>query len=56
MPDTDDVKNAATDLAGRAKEIAGKVTRDEHLEIDGQIERATATARKNGENENDLFG
>ena len=56
MPDTDRVKNTATDLAGKAKEVTGQLTHNEDLEIDGQIERATATARKNGEDEDDLFG
>ncbi len=56
MPHIDNIKNTATDLAGKAKEVAGKVSRDEDLEIDGQTERAAATARKNGEDEHDLFG
>jgi uncharacterized protein YjbJ (UPF0337 family) len=56
MPDADNIKNTATNLAGKAKEVAGEVTRNKDLEIDGQIERATATARKNSEDEHDLFG
>ncbi len=55
MPDADSIKNTVTDLAGKAKEVTGKATRNEDLEIDGQTERATATARKNGEDEHDLF-
>ena len=35
MPDADNINNTATDLAGKAKEVAGKVTRNEDLEIDG---------------------
>lgn len=55
MSSADHAKITATSIAGRAKEAAGRLTHDEDLEIKGEIDRAAATARKNGEDEADLF-
>lgn len=52
----DNAKNTATDVVGTAKAAIGHITGADDLEIAGQIDQAAATARKNGEDEQDLFG
>lgn len=42
----DKIKHTAEDLAGKAKEAAGKVTGNEKLEAEGKIDQAKAAAKK----------
>ena len=51
----DKVKNAAADVAGKAKEATGKVTDNERLEAEGKADQVGADARKAGENVKDAF-
>ncbi|MBT2474477.1 CsbD family protein, partial [Microbacterium sp. ISL-103] len=46
----DKIKNTAQDLAGKAKEAAGKVTDNEKLEAEGRADQAKANVKKAGEN------
>ncbi|MEO3938951.1 CsbD family protein [Dermatophilaceae bacterium Soc4.6] len=55
MSAADKIKNAAEDLTGKAKEAAGKVTDNEHLETEGQTDQTKADAKKAGENVRDVF-
>lgn len=51
----DKIKNAAQDLAGKAKETVGKVTDNEKLEAEGKADQAKASVKKAGENAKDAF-
>lgn len=51
----DKIKNAAQDLAGKAKEAAGKVTGNDKLEAEGKTDQAAAHVRKAGEDVKDAF-
>ncbi|WP_374946784.1 CsbD family protein [Agreia sp.] len=51
----DKIKNAAADVAGKAKEATGKATDDERLEAEGKTDQVGADARKAGENVKDAF-
>jgi len=51
----DKIKNAAQDLAGKAKEAAGKVTGNEKLQAEGKTDQTKADAKKAGENIKDVF-
>lgn len=51
----DKIKNAAHDLAGKAKETVGKVTDNEKLEAEGRADQAKADVKKAGENVKDAF-
>lgn len=51
----DKISNAAEDLAGKAKEAAGKVTDNERLEAEGRVEQSEADLKKAGENIKDAF-
>lgn len=51
----DKVKNAAADVAGKAKEATGKVTDNERLEAEGKADQVGADAREAGENVKDAF-
>ncbi|MFK4761472.1 CsbD family protein [Microbacterium sp. ZW T5_45] len=51
----DKIKNAAQDIAGKAKEAVGKVTDDEKLEAEGKADQAKADIKKAGENVKDAF-
>ncbi|GAA4385505.1 CsbD family protein [Tsukamurella soli] len=42
---TDDAKNKADDLKGRAKEAAGSVTGDDDLKSEGQADQGIASAK-----------
>ena len=55
MSAADKIKNAAQDLAGKAKEAAGKVTGNEKLQAEGKAEQTKADAKKAGENIKDVF-
>jgi uncharacterized protein YjbJ (UPF0337 family) len=52
---TDKVKNAAQDVAGRAKEQAGKVTGDKDTEAKGKKDQTKSSVKKAGENVKDAF-
>ncbi|WP_341935871.1 CsbD family protein [Microbacterium sp. LWO14-1.2] len=51
----DKIKNAAQDIAGKAKETVGKVTDNEKLEAEGKADQVKADAKKAGENVKDAF-
>lgn len=51
----DKIKNAAQDIAGKAKEAVGKVTDNEKLEAEGKADQAKASVKKAGENVKDAF-
>ena len=51
----DKIRNAAEDIAGKAKEAAGKVTGNERLEAEGKADQVKADAKKAGENVKDVF-
>ena len=51
----DKIENAAQDIAGKAKEAAGKHTDDESLEREGQGDQTKADLKKAGENVKDAF-
>ncbi|WP_144876022.1 CsbD family protein [Microbacterium sp. 1.5R] len=51
----DKIKNAAQDIAGKAKEATGKVTDNEKLEAEGKADQVKADAKKAGENVKDAF-
>ncbi|TQJ31528.1 CsbD family protein [Microbacterium sp. SLBN-146] len=52
---SDDIKNTAQDLAGKAKEAAGKATDNDKLVAEGKADQAAATAKKAGQNIKDTF-
>lgn len=45
----DKARNTAEDLQGKVKEGWGKLTDDERLEAEGQLDQAKAAAKKAGE-------
>ena len=49
MGATDKAKNVTEDLGGKAKEAAGKVTDNERLEAEGQMDQTKADAKQRGE-------
>ena len=49
----DKISNAAEDLAGKAKEAAGKATDNDRLEAEGQKDQVKADAKKVGESVKD---
>mgnify|MGYP001807740638 CR=1 FL=1 len=51
----DKIRNAAEDIAGKAKEGIGKATGNEKLEAEGKADQAKADAKKAGENVKDAF-
>lgn len=51
----DKAKNTADDLAGKAKETTGKVTGNEELEAEGELQQSKADLKKAGENVKDAF-
>ncbi|AZS38401.1 hypothetical protein CVS47_03058 [Microbacterium lemovicicum] len=51
----DKIKNAAEDIAGKAKEATGKLTDNERLEAEGQADQSKADVKKAGENVKDAF-
>lgn len=46
----DKARHAMEDLEGKVKEGWGKLTDDERLEAEGEIDQAKAAAKKAGEN------
>ena len=55
MGTDDKISNKADDLAGKAKEAAGKVTGDDDLEAKGRNEQATSDLKQAGEKVKDAF-
>jgi uncharacterized protein YjbJ (UPF0337 family) len=55
MSAADKIKNAAEDLAGKAKEAIGNITGDEDKKAEGQDDQTKASAKKAGENVKDIF-
>jgi len=55
MGNTDKVRNTAEDLAGKAKETAGKATDDEKLESEGRTDQTKSDLKQAGENVKDAF-
>ncbi|GAA0959584.1 CsbD family protein [Frigoribacterium faeni] len=51
----DKIKNAAQDIAGKAKEAVGDHKGDDDLKVEGQKDQASATAKKAGEDVKDVF-
>lgn len=51
----DKIKNAAQDIAGKAKEAVGKGTDNERLEAEGQTDQTKANLKNAGENVKDAF-
>ncbi|MEH3034064.1 MAG: CsbD family protein [Aeromicrobium erythreum] len=51
----DKAKNAAEDLAGKAKEVIGDATNNKDLEAEGKKDQGKASAKKAGENIKDAF-
>ncbi|WP_071606423.1 CsbD family protein [Luteipulveratus halotolerans] len=52
---TDKIKNAADDVAGKAKEALGDAKGDESLQAEGKGDQAEASVKKAGENIKDAF-
>lgn len=51
----DKIKNAAQDIAGKAKEAVGKATDNDKLVAEGKADQVQADAKKAGENVKDTF-
>ncbi|MFS0794284.1 CsbD family protein [Microbacterium sp. 1P10AE] len=51
----DKIKNAAEDVAGKAKEATGKATGNERLEAEGHADQTKADLKQAGENVKDAF-
>ncbi len=51
----DKIRNAAEDVAGKAKEAAGKVTDNERLEAEGRADQTEADVKQTGEKAKDVF-
>lgn len=51
----DKAKNAAEDLAGKAKEALGDAKGDDKLKAEGKADQTKASAKKTGENVKDTF-
>ena len=51
----DKIKNAAQDIAGKAKEAVGDHKGDDSLKAEGQKDQSAASAKKVGEDVKDVF-
>ena len=51
----DKIKNAAENLAGKAKEAVGKATDNDSLEAEGKADQAKAQVKQTGEDVKDVF-
>ena len=51
----DKAKNAAEDLAGKAKEVIGDVTNDDSLKTEGKKDQAKSSVKDAGESVKDAF-
>ena len=52
---SDKMNNAKEDIAGKAKEAAGKVTGNDSLEAEGKNDQTAADAKQAGEKVKDVF-
>jgi uncharacterized protein YjbJ (UPF0337 family) len=52
---TDKIKNAAQDIAGKAKEALGDAKDDDSLRAEGQKDQVAADAKQRGEHVKDAF-
>ena len=55
MSATDKIKNAAQDVAGKAKEAVGDAKDDDSLRAEGQKDQVAADAKQRGEHVKDAF-
>ncbi|WP_382308711.1 CsbD family protein [Herbiconiux sp. UC225_62] len=55
MSAADKIKNAAEDLAGKAKEAVGNLTDNDKLVAEGKADQTKADVKKAGENVKDVF-
>jgi uncharacterized protein YjbJ (UPF0337 family) len=55
MSAADKIKNAAEDLAGKAKEAVGNLTDNDKLVAEGKADQTKADVKKAGENVKDAF-
>ena len=55
MSAADKIKNAAEDLAGKAKEAVGKATNDHETAAEGRNDQDKASVKQAGENIKDVF-
>lgn len=55
MSASDKARNAADDLAGKAKEATGRATGDDRKVAEGKAQQAKADVKKAGENIKDAF-
>jgi uncharacterized protein YjbJ (UPF0337 family) len=55
MSAADKTKNAAEELAGKAKEAIGNATDNDRLASEGRADQNTASVKKAGENVKDAF-
>ena len=51
----DKIKNAAQDLAGKAKEAVGNLTNDDAKVAEGKKDQASGNLKQAGENVKDVF-
>ena len=51
----DKARNAAQDIAGKAKEVAGEATNDDKLKAEGMKDQSAADLKQAGENVKDAF-
>jgi len=49
----DKIENAAEGIAGKAKEMVGKMSGDKHLQVEGKADQASSQVKKAGENVKD---
>ena len=52
---SDDIKNTAQDLAGKAKEAVGKATDNDKLVAEGKAEQLKADVKKTGQDVKDTL-
>lgn len=55
MSAVDKIKNAAEDVAGKAKEALGKATDNKDLEAEGHKDQTKSSLKDAGENVKDAF-
>jgi len=55
MSASDKIKNAAEELAGKAKEAVGNVTNNDELAAEGKADQTKAGVKKTGEDVKDVF-
>ncbi|SKC68835.1 CsbD family protein [Okibacterium fritillariae] len=55
MSAADKIKNAAEELAGKAKEAVGNVTNNDKLAAEGKADQTKANVKQTGEDVKDVF-